>query len=575
MKPLSISILPQGSIEQYARDYKRDEKLFVEEENKCKSQKKEAQRQVSEIKNEIKKLGVKRDPGYEPDYEPYVKPVCSTLGWIWGISTVLVFFFHCCIWVVKLLFDISWDTWAWTKTCFIYGLYAEIACFLGGTIVYGIAYWIWKSRKHAFIEWKAKREFLNNKLKETESQIGTLNRSIGNIIKNRQDILAYAYKLQLALPVRSIDADKFDQLHQLLFKTLDSRKAVNSISDPSKRLEALYSYYNSKLDLFNKISIPSESLTRTVLNIVKNAIDTSAGSRGILKLPEAEASYVAELAQDNSRYTSSSMDAKIDKFDELLEMNTSGFFTKHDSGALEKQVTGLANVLNSSVDFYKKYSRLTQKVNEALGIVRLVAYRNIYLGAELLNIVHEGAGGGKLTTAYDSIDEKITLMDSKHKMESFTTSEAISDILGSGLDSITATITCVLNDKKATKYAVNNPKAAAIAVAGEAAFAMINKGIEAWKKRNAKIEGMLKREEEIIQNMRTVVDTYLKNLSSTERALELMKAIIKVNEGFLTIYTPLSKKVFIDKSLASVSMTELQQLTLAIGEYKKISDSKL
>ena len=79
----------------------------------------------------------------------------------------------------------------------------------------------------------------------------------------------------------------------------------------------------------------------------------------------------------------------------------------------------------------------------------------------------------------------------------------------------------------------------------------------------------------MIKNMEALVDSYLMNLSSSKRALELIKAIIKANDGFTAIYAPLSNKVFVDKSIDSVSMTELQELAIAISEYKKISDSKL
>ena len=75
--------------------------------------------------------------------------------------------------------------------------------------------------------------------------------------------------------------------------------------------------------------------------------------------------------------------------------------------------------------------------------------------------------------------------------------------------------------------------------------------------------------------MKALVDSYLKNYSSTERAVELIAAIVNANQGFMSIYNPISKKVFIDKSLNAVTMAELQQLTQAIGAYKKISDSKL
>lgn len=122
MNPMSINILPQAQIEQYAKTLGRNDRPFSEDENICKSQRKAAQSKADNLKRQIKALGKKEDPGIQPDYEPFVKPLCRTVGWIWGISVLLMFLFHCVIWVGKLLFDISWDTWGWTKTCFMYGL---------------------------------------------------------------------------------------------------------------------------------------------------------------------------------------------------------------------------------------------------------------------------------------------------------------------------------------------------------------------------------------------------------------------------------------------------------------------
>lgn len=575
MNPISINLLSQTQIEQYARTYKRDEQPFSEDENKCNSQLKEAKKEADDLKQRIKDLGKKEDPGIKPDYKPFVKPLCQTLGWIWGISVLLVFLFHCVIWIGKLVFDISWDTWSWTKTCFMYGLYIEISCFIGGSIVYGLAYWFWNHRKKTYFEWKTKLQSLKTELSLANSNIKKLNQSLANIVVNRQNILAYAYKLRLSLPIRCIPANDLEKAQKTLFKFLDQKEAIDSISDPMKKFEDLLDFYNRKLKLFYNVSIPSEAISTEVLQTVNNAITEAESSRSVWILSESNESYVTKLIRDNSRYTANSLDANIDEFKELLEMDTSGFITKHDSGALEKQVAGLEKIFSSTVAFYDRHNNQINKINHALGVVRLVAYRNIYLGAELLNIVREGAGGGKLTTAFDSIDDSVDLAKSKVKIENFTTSDAISGMIASGLDSLTTSVSTILNDKNTTKLAINNPKATAIAVAGQAAFAIIDSGIKAWKKRNAKIEGLLKKEEQLIENLEKVVDSYLMNLSSSERALELITAIIKVNDGFLTIYSPLSKKVFIDKSLAAISMTELQQLALAIGEYKKISDSKL
>lgn len=568
-------LLSQTRIEDYARAYKHDEVLFSQEEKDCKSQLYKIQSEIKRLEKDIKSLGIKRNPGASPDYDPFVKPLCKTIGWIWGISLLLVFLFHCLIWIVKLLFDIPWDTWGWTKSCFFYGLYAEIICFAGGSIIYGIVYWIWQSRKNTFDEWKQNKNLLTSELNEAKNNQQKLNKSLSNIETNRQNILTYAYKLRLGLPIRVIPLQDIQKAHNKLFELLDQKDCIDAMSDDSERYEAILAFYNRKLKLFHQVSVPSEATSIEIFNSFNNSVKAIASPREILKPAEAEKNNINSLVQKNSAFSSESLDSQIDEFNDLLEMDTSGFLTKHDSALLDKQVMSLDKVYKSALSKYKEHERITQSINHTLGVVRLLAYRNIYLGAELLNVVREGAGGGKLTTAYDSIESSMELEESNIPIASFSSSKAISDMFTNGIDSISKSVNNILSDKKARKYAVNNPKAAALTVAGTAAFAVIESGIQAWKKRNAKIDSLLKYEDDLIKNMEQVVDSYLVNLSSAERALELIKAIIKANQGFLAIYTPLSDKVFIDKTPSAISMVELQKLTQAIGAYKQISDSKL
>lgn len=40
----------------------------------------------------------------------------------WGAIVLALFLFHCIIWCLKHLFDITWNTWGWTTTVFFWGL---------------------------------------------------------------------------------------------------------------------------------------------------------------------------------------------------------------------------------------------------------------------------------------------------------------------------------------------------------------------------------------------------------------------------------------------------------------------
>lgn len=68
-----------------------------------------------------------------------------------GIITVVVFLFHCVIWLIKLFADISWDTWAWTKYCFWGTLVVALLAF-----IYRVATYFYAKYRHS------ENERLNN-----------------------------------------------------------------------------------------------------------------------------------------------------------------------------------------------------------------------------------------------------------------------------------------------------------------------------------------------------------------------------------------------------------------------------
>ena len=62
---------------------------------------------------------VKRSEPTEPEFNTSLMQYTSIIA---GIIVVILLVLHGVIWVLKLIFDISWDTWGWTKTAFWWGL---------------------------------------------------------------------------------------------------------------------------------------------------------------------------------------------------------------------------------------------------------------------------------------------------------------------------------------------------------------------------------------------------------------------------------------------------------------------
>ena len=80
---------------------------------------------------------------------------------------------------------------------------------------------------------------------------------------------------------------------------------------------------------------------------------------------------------------------------------------------------------------------------------------------------------------------------------------------------------------------------------------------------------------DIIKNIKLMVDNYTKGQSQLLRAIEIIKAIKKANDGYMNVYEPLKHKVFDEDQPTTVTMKDLQQLSLATKEYNKISQAKL
>lgn len=250
-------------------------------------------------------------------------------------------------------------------------------------------------------------------------------------------------------------------------------------------------------------------------------------------------------------------------------------FFEHDSKKVERKTKQLQQCYNDFSDQVNSFGKLVAQINASLGMSRMIAYRNLYLGAELVNIIHETANGGMLTRIDDNLSGLSADSVDVSGLEAVGVKQTAINILDSSLGAVAVAVDNVLNNKAAKKYYKKNPKEALATAAVVAVGAAIDSVIDAWKERNALIARCLETQQELAANMESLVEQFLDSQAKASRAIELIGAIIKVNDGFMAIYEPLRDKVFVDRKPESVSLQELQQLVLAIKEYKSISDSKI
>ncbi len=261
------------------------------------------------------------------------------------------------------------------------------------------------------------------------------------------------------------------------------------------------------------------------------------------------------------------------RFDALQKMDTTGFFNTTSVSKLEEQTKAMKNVCDLAKFAYDKLDEVKDKVMAALNLVRLCAYRNIYLGVELINFIVENDGGKKLTTMKDSIE--IKQFDSTVKVNikdiHFNTMNSVLTNVSSAIGMLNTT----LNNPQFFNYAKKNPKVASgMAVATGLAGSLQAIG-EYMAEKEAKQKSIIQVQKKLIRYFSEISDGYVSAQASVRRGVEIIQAIVKANKGFMHIYAPLGKKVFEEGDWKSVTELDLRQLAKAMNEYNKITQSKL
>lgn len=250
-----------------------------------------------------------------------------------------------------------------------------------------------------------------------------------------------------------------------------------------------------------------------------------------------------------------------DKLQDINNMQTSFW------GLSEKEKTELLYTAFSNAQAeLKEMQRIAKSINILLEEARIMAYRNIYLGVELINYCRENSGGKTLTTE-KSIAEIANIKF--HDLNINSIDLQFNTIASFATGTLTSLET-ISSNKNLTKFAVENPKTAGIALL---IALLIGGALSVIEARNEAIKNNIRMQAEIIKQFPKIVDQYEKNKALMMRSIEITKSIIKANNGFISIYAPLRNKAFIRGE--ELLMNEVQTLAIATTEYKNISMSKI
>lgn len=385
---------------------------------------------------------------------------------------------------------------------------------------------------------------------------------------------------QLEIPIThgAVNRKNYQYCIQTTNHLLALKKQLEENYNELSRADLKKRYFDEKLLLFYNVSMDYESINEEAYSEFKKRSETSVktGNYSLLRTDMNEKiilesripMYSEELAKIKKDLDENRMNEIADNWNLAKDKETiawHGFWTSKRK--MEDKTRLMKELYDASVFEYEELKVLSKKINYILGHSRLCAFRNIYLGLELVNYIRPNSGGKNLKTqSGDLISSTTGPTNINFSNSDISTNFSIIDSISSYTDSALDFI----SDKDNFELVYNNPKIAA----GTAAIGLALNVIGDWlEKHDQIIENQNKIQNEIIDHFEKLSDAYLASQSQLYRAIEIIKAIVNANKGFLSIYVPLRDRVFGQRG--SLSILDIQKLALATQEYKKISDSTL
>ena len=333
-------------------------------------------------------------------------------------------------------------------------------------------------------------------------------------------------------------------------------------------------FFNHYLRFFYTYSLRAETELDEVYNYYQEKIHKSASTGDSDLLRKDDLPFVkqhnAEMSQDLSEIKTMLDDDRLANV-----MSEIGYVQGQETSTFgglwtdEKKLTDKSNELKKLYDVAKyEYEELTdsnKKINYWLDYVRAYAYRNIYLGAELINIVRSSNGGRMLATQKDGIDVSMQSFD----LQEVTINDTSVD-LDAHINKTVDMFTHALMHKQSRKWMKSNPKMAM----GAAALTFVGGALlDKLDKHTQLVEEHTEFQKNLISNIKVMTEGYEEGKASSLRAIEIIRAIAKANKGFMAVYEPLREKCLENGEL--LTMQDMQAIAKATNDYKNISDSKL
>ena len=375
----------------------------------------------------------------------------------------------------------------------------------------------------------------------------------------------------IPIPRKAINENTWEEMDGKLDDLVASYSQYKDASAGSLKKEMSRNFFNKKLEFFYNESIRNEAgcdvykkfeeqLHRAISTMDFNLLRMDFDEKALLVSKEYD--FSTKVQSYKGIVEKMDISYLMKQYDIIKDMETSGFLGFTNIDKLASKTQNLQKLYAPIKGEYDRLRKVSDEVNYYLTFVRTVAYRNIYLGVELLNYIRDNAGGKSLISQKDKVDAGDTM-----NVDKVTSDRLQMDSMNNVANTLSGLVSNALEDKQLRKFVMNNPKmatgAAALAVVGN----LLGERIE-------KIENNNELQKQLITSISQMVDGYNSGKAGLLRAIEVIKALSKANIGFLAIYAPLRDKFFVEEC-TTATMMDLQNLAKATQEYKHISDTKL
>ena len=423
---------------------------------------------------------------------------------------------------------------------------------------------------HDYLMYYDKKTKINNRLAQIENRERILNKEL-DVVHEKNFGLLYeiltSKEFSIPVPLGSLWEDNYSDAIDLflaIYGAMNRKAAATSIDEKKQIAKEIADF---KLDLFYIVSLSYGTSQEAYDSLLPHG--SSFDPDAFREIAVSKANHIIQKNRIDdciNLLDNNMIDEILHELEYVKNRDVSGFLGLYtDTDKMSEQYEDMKKLREAAVEEYEELNMVCDELNSALDHIRTYAFRNIYLGIEMLNYIREGAGGSGLIKESDYVSmQELDISQFSNTFQGYKTNN-VSDTIKK-YDNVARAI---INNRDFRKLVYSNKKVAA----GAALIGVATMAMSAAADHAAKVDRIQANQANIVKDMQTIVDGYTEGRAQLYRVIEVAQSILKANEGFMYIYNQLKTKLFDSNQV--LTLPEIQDLCKAIKAYKEISNSKI